>query len=253
MTNRPQDPWHAFRKFTDARIALGRSGDGLPTAHLLDFQLAHAKARDAVLGTMDAKQIATDLHRDTISVSSQALDRATYLQRPDLGRKLNPEDKETLTRLKPTPAPDVVFVIGDGLSAFAVHNYAAATLTKAVSLLPDVSVGPIVLAYQARVALGDDIATAFGARAVVILIGERPGLSAADSLGAYLTYAPKADSQNSDRNCISNIRDGGLTPEDGAARIAYLVRSAFEQGKSGYQLKDLSESQPLLTTPTEPE
>ncbi len=253
MTDRPQDPWHAFRKFTAARIALGRSGDGLPTSHLLDFQLAHAKARDAVLGAMDAAQIASNLSYDTLTVSSQAGDRATYLQRPDLGRKLDPNDRATLDRLKPTPTPDVVFVIGDGLSAFAVHNYAAETLAKAVSLLQELTVGPIVLAHQARVALGDDIAAALGARAVVILIGERPGLSAADSLGAYLTYAPKVGSQNSDRNCVSNIRDGGLTPEDGAARIAYLVRAAFEQGKSGYQLKDLSENQPLLTTPTGPE
>ena len=253
MTDHPQDPWHAFRKFTAARIALGRSGNGLPTSHLLDFQLAHAKARDAVLGTMNAETLAADLTGDTIVVSSEARDRATYLQRPDLGRQLTPEDREKLDGRSPSPSPDLVFVIGDGLSAFAVHTYAAATLTKAVTLLPDLSVGPIVLAHQARVALGDDIAVALGARAVVILIGERPGLSAADSLGAYLTYAPKIGSQNSDRNCVSNIRDGGLTPDEGAARIAYLVRAAFKQGESGYQLKDLSEPQPLLTTQTEHE
>ena len=250
MTGGPQDPWHPFRRFTAARIALGRSGDGLPTSHLLDFQLAHARARDAVLGAMDADAIADELSGDTMTVSSQAVDRATFLQRPDLGRQLDPEDRKQLTSQKTKSPYDVVFVIGDDLSAFAVQNYAGATLTKTVSLLPEFAIGPTVLARQARVALGDDIADAMGTQAVVILIGERPGLSAADSLGAYLTYAPKIGCQNADRNCVSNIREGGLTVEEGASRIAYLIKSAFQQGKSGYQLKDLSENQPQLTTPS---
>ncbi len=246
MTRRPTDPWSTYRQFTAARIALGRSGDGLPTPHLLDFQLAHAQAKDAVLSRMDTDLVTSQLREVGVAeerfltVSSQAENRDVFLQRPDLGRRLSVNDVSHLTRKHSDAPPDVVFVIADGLSALAVHRYAATTLSSALGLIPDLNVGPIVLAHQARVALGDEIATGFAARSVVILIGERPGLSAADSLGAYLTYRPRIGSQNADRNCVSNIRDGGLSPADAAARIVYLLRAAFKQGQSGYKLKDMS-------------
>ncbi len=258
MTGAPSDAWSAFRQFTAARIALGRSGDGLPTPHLLDFQLAHARARDAVLGTMDTDSIVAQIDEHgfgthvKFTVSSQADDRNVFLQRPDLGRRLCPEDAEVLSKFEADETPDVAFVIGDGLSALAVQTYAAPTLAAAFRLVPDLSVAPFVLAHQARVALGDDIGVALGARSVVNLIGERPGLSAADSLGAYLTYGPRIGAQNADRNCVSNIRDGGLSPEEAAARIVYLLRAAFDQGRSGYQLKDLSAPSPSLP-PTGPD
>lgn len=251
MTERPSDPWASFRRFTQARIALGRSGDGLPTPHVLDFQLAHAQARDAVLSRMDVDALkaqleATDLaDHPIITVSSRAENRSAFLQRPDLGRQLSESDSDTLRTTHTGNPPDVIFVIGDGLSALAVESYAVQTFSAAMKLMPDLSVGPLVVAQQARVALGDEIAAELGAQSVVILIGERPGLSAADSLGAYLTYRPRIGSQNADRNCVSNIREGGLSPQDAAARINYLLRAAFEQGQSGYRLKDLSETEML--------
>ncbi len=253
MTERPADPWSAFRRFTQARIALGRSGDGLPTPHVLDFQLAHAQARDAVLGRMDVAVLRAQL-KDTdladhpiVTVTSRAENRSAFLQRPDLGRQLSESDGDTLRAAHTSKPPDVVFVIGDGLSALAIESYAIEVFSDAMKQMPDLSVGPLVMAQQARVALGDEIAVALNAQAVIILIGERPGLSAADSLGAYLTYRPRIGSQNADRNCISNIRNGGLYPREAAARINYLLRAAIKQGQSGFRLKDLSENE-LLTS-----
>lgn len=248
MSERPSDPWSDFRKFTAARIALGRSGNGLPTPHLLDFQLAHAQARDAVQAELDIDALSKSLQEGefpalpVLATTSQAGDRNTFLQRPDLGRRLDARSHALLSDADRKIEPDVVFVIGDGLSAPAIEAYAAATLREALLLISDLTVGPIVIARQARVALGDDVAVALDAQIVVVLIGERPGLSAADSMGAYLTYKPTKDSQNADRNCVSNIREGGLSPSDAAARIVYLLRAAMKQGQSGYQLKDLSQS-----------
>ncbi|MDB5595432.1 MAG: eutC [Hyphomicrobiales bacterium] len=210
-------------------------GDALPTAALLDLQMAHAKARDAVHGQVNWERIAADLAPlSSLTVRSAAHDRANYLRRPDLGRRL---DEGAADRLPRGPF-DVVFVIADGLSAAAVQNHAVATLKATQSLLSGLSSGPVVLATQARVALSDAIGAAMNARMVVMLIGERPGLSAADSLGAYLTFAPAPGRRDSERNCVSNIHANGLSPQRAAARLAWLVREALRLGLTGVGLKE---------------
>ncbi|UEM20514.1 ethanolamine ammonia-lyase subunit EutC [Skermanella mucosa] len=232
----PADPWNALRRHTAARIALGRSGDGLPTRHLLDFQLAHARARDAVHLAFDPETLAASLPPGlaAVTVRSRAPDRATYLQHPDLGRRLDPEDLPLLRR----GDYDAAFVLADGLSARAVHDHAADLLLATLDRLPGWRVAPVVLARQARVALGDEIAAALGAASVVMLIGERPGLSAADSLGAYLTFGPRPGLQNADRNCISNIRPDGLAIPPAARKLAFLLAEARRLKLSGVGLKD---------------
>ena len=247
----PADPWRDLRRHTAARIALGRSGDALPTKHLLDFQLAHARARDAVHLGFDSDAIAASLpDLPSVTVRSAAPDRATYLQYPDLGRRLNPDDLPLLRK----GDYDAVFVLADGLSARAVHDHAASLLTATVELLPGWKIAPVVLAHQARVALGDEIAMALGAAMVVMLIGERPGLSAADSLGAYLTFGPRRGLQNADRNCISNIRPDGLAIPLAARKLAFLMAEARRLKLSGVGLKDdvpaeLLEPQPVKPRP----
>lgn len=230
-----RDPWwESLRRRTAARVALGRAGDALPTERVLEFQRDHARARDAVHLRFDAELLVRDLAPSPcVVVRSRSPDRATYLQRPDLGRRLDPEDRAGL-------APgsfDVAFVVCDGLSALAVHTSAAPLLNTLLPRLGDWRPAPIVLAREGRVALGDDVAVALGARFVVVLIGERPGLSAADSLGAYLTWAPRLDSRDAERNCISNIRPGGLGIEDAAAELIALMRAARRLGSSGVGLK----------------
>jgi ethanolamine ammonia-lyase small subunit len=236
MANEPdRDPWHALRRHTAARIALGRSGDALPTRHLLDFQLAHGQARDAVHLPFEPERIAAELpDRNCVVVRSAAADRATYLQRPDLGRCLDP-DERTLLRAGDY---DAAFIIGDGLSARAVHAHAAALFTAVTARLPGWTLAPVILARQARVALGDEIAAALGARMAVVLIGERPGLSAADSLGVYLTFNPRPGLQNADRNCLSNIRPEGLPVDKAARKLAFLMTEARRLKLSGVGLKD---------------
>lgn len=233
-----RDPWASLGRLTAARIALGRTGDGhgdgLPTARLLEFQRDHARARDAVHLGFDAAVVAAALApAPSIRVRSQARDRATYLQRPDLGRRLDAADRALLP-----PGPvDACLVVCDGLSALAVHTSAAALLHALLPGLDGWRLAPIVLAHQGRVALGDDVALAVGARLVVVLIGERPGLSAADSLGAYLTWAPRADSRDAERNCISNIRPGGLGIDAAAGQLLALMRAARRLARSGVDLK----------------
>ncbi len=232
------DAWDFLRKHTEARIALGRAGDGLPTSAALAFQMAHAQARDAVHAPFDPDILRTQMKERGITlpvteVQSQAPDRATYLQRPDLGRLL-----ATDAALPETDGCDVAFVIGDGLSATAVHAHAAATLAATLAHLEGWTPGPVVLARQARVALADPIGERLGAKLTVMLIGERPGLSAADSLGAYLTFAPRPGRQNAERNCVSNIRAAGLPPEAAGFKIAWLLNKAREMGLTGVALKD---------------
>lgn len=246
-----RDPWHALRRLTAARIALGRVGDGLPTEHLLDFQMAHAQARDSVHMAFDSDAVAAalaDLPQPVVTVHSAAPDRITYLQRPDLGRALAEDDAARLTPL--AGDHDVVFVLADGLSARAVHDHGAATLRATLARLDDTwRIGPVVLAHQARVAIGDPVGAALGAALTVVLIGERPGLSSADSLGAYLTWGPQAGRTNADRNCISNIRPEGLPPEAAAHKVAYLMREARHLKLSGVRLKD---DAPELAAPDAP-
>ncbi|KUO08124.1 ethanolamine ammonia-lyase [Streptomyces sp. DSM 15324] len=229
--------WPALRRRTQARIGLGRVGAALPTRHRLELQAAHAAARDAVHSPFAPDTVAAALPGlATVRVRSAAPDRLTYLQRPDLGRRLEAVDRAHL----PAGDWDVVFLVADGLSSRAVHEHAAAVVRATVERLPGWNVAPVVLAEQARVALGDDVATAMGATAVVVLIGERPGMSAADSLGAYLTHRPVPGvTTDADRNCLSNIRPPlGLSYEVAAGKLAALLGRARELGKSGVGLKD---------------
>lgn len=231
-----QDPWARLRQATAARIGLGRSGDALPLGAVLDFQLAHAQARDAVHAPLDVPAIIAALgDRPSVTVQSAAADRGEYLRRPDLGRKLS---ADSAGKLRPAGC-DLAFVIADGLSATAVQRHAVPLLEAALQRLPGFSVAPIVIATQSRVALGDEIGHRLGARLVAMLIGERPGLSVADSLGVYLTFAPRPGRADSERNCISNIHAaGGLSYPVAADKLAWLVRQALLLGLTGVGLKD---------------
>lgn len=239
------DPWEHLRSYTRARIALGRAGDSLPTRALLEFGLAHARARDAVHTTLDADALQAALAVEgfgaALPAHSAAADRAQYLRRPDLGRQLDSSSRAYLADLH-VDASDVLFVIADGLSARAAQQHAVPLLIETRARLPGWSVGPVVLAEQARVALGDEIGTLLRARQVVVLIGERPGLSSPDSLGVYLTHAPRVGLTDADRNCISNVRPEGLQYGQAAHKLAWLLAGARRLGLSGVGLKDDSEA-----------
>jgi ethanolamine ammonia-lyase small subunit len=243
-----RDPWQALRRLTPARIALGRVGASLPTAEVLRFGLAHAQAQDAVQRPFDARSLAARLEADgwaTLGVASRAATREHYLLRPDLGRRLDDASAARLDALAATEgaAPELVFVAADGLSSLAAERHAPALLAALRPLLPrGRRIGPIVVARQARVALGDEIGERLGASLVVVLIGERPGLSSPDSLGLYLTHAPRVGRVDAERNCISNVRAGGLAPQRAAARLAWLVAESMRRGLSGVQLKEASAS-----------
>jgi ethanolamine ammonia-lyase small subunit len=237
---RRPDPWERFRAATPARIGLDRCGDGLATHALLDFQLAHAHARDAVHGVVDFDRLAALIapERTVRRVHSGARDRAAYLRRPDLGRRLDAESRARLTLDGRDRVFDVAFVICDGLSADAVNRHAVPTLQASLALIPDWTVAPIVLAEQARVALGDEVGVSLNAKLVVVLIGERPGLSVADSLGVYLTWAPRIGHRDGDRNCISNIHANGLSYGLAAKKLAWLMTHARRLGLTGVGLKE---------------
>ena len=240
------DPWQPLAALTAARIALGRSGSSLPTRALLDFDIAHALARDAVHQPLDVGDLMArcreQLALDVIVVHSQAGDRLRYLQRPDLGRRLNEAGVAALGK-QPGPC-DLAIVIADGLSATAVQVHALPLVQALLPLLDELQVAPLVIAEQGRVALGDEIGALMGARLVLILLGERPGLSSPDSLGAYLTFAPQVGRLDAERNCVSNIRDGGLPPALAARKLAWLVRAALACRLTGVGLKDESEALP---------
>lgn len=239
--------WAGLRQHTQARIGLGRAGSALPTRHRLELQAAHAAARDAVHSPFDPDVVASALPGvPTVRVRSAAPDRLTYLQRPDLGRRLDDIDRAHLPRgvHDSCDSWDVVFVVADGLSSRAVHEHAAPVIRATTARLPAAwRVAPVVLAEQARVALGDDVAHVLGAAMVVVLVGERPGMSAADSLGAYLTYAPKpGTTTDADRNCLSNIRPPlGLSYDTAAAKLTSLLTRARELRRTGVSLKDDSD------------
>lgn len=228
------DPWAALRNATRARVALGRAGDALPTARELEFRRAHAVARDAVHAPLQADVVRAALPgHDVLEVRSAAADRAEYLQRPDLGRRL------AQGTALPSTGADLGIVVADGLSPRAVHEHAGGLVTALLARLPGWSVAPVVLAHQGRVGLGDAIGAALGVRAVVVLIGERPGLSSADSLGAYLTWDPRPGRVDAERNCVSNVRPPhGLGYDQAAGTIAALLAGARELGASGVALKD---------------
>ncbi len=232
------DPWETLRRTTRARIGLGRAGDGLPTAELLKFQLAHARARDAVHGKVDFAALAADLTPlETLKTRSQAADRSIYLRRPDLGRRLHPESAAMLAELPPQPW-DAVFVIADGLSAAAVQTHAAPMIRACVERLPGWRIAPIVLAEQARVALGDEVGEILGAQLCLLLVGERPGLSVPDSLGVYMTFHPRLGRRDSERNCLSNIHADGQSYAVAADKAAWLAREAVRLRLSGVDLKE---------------
>lgn len=231
----PLDPFARFRAATRARIGLGRSGDAMPIKPLLDFQLAHAQARDAVHGRVDWDRLAADLPPGPVlAVRSAAPDRQTYLRRPDLGRSLDESSAAGLN----DGGWDLALVIADGLSAAAVQTWAAPTIAAILDRLPGWRIAPVVFASQARVAIGDPIGEKLGAQLVAVLIGERPGLSAADSLGIYLTYAPRIGRRDSERNCISNIHGGGLSPSLAADTLVWLATEARRLRLTGVDLKE---------------
>ncbi|GAA4914081.1 ethanolamine ammonia-lyase light chain [Actinomycetospora succinea] len=234
------DPWETLRAATRARVGLGRAGDGLSTAENLRLAAAHAQARDAVHTPLDADAVVAALgERAGPVVRSQVADRTEYLQRPDLGRRLSSDHGLSSGEF------DLAVVVADGLSATAVHEHAAAVVDALVPRLEGWAVAPVVVAEQARVALGDEIAAALGASMVLVLIGERPGMSAPDSLGAYLTFGPRPGRVDSERNCVSNIRPpDGLTYDAAAEVLAALLTESFRRQLSGVELKDTGAALP---------
>ena len=248
----PQNPWLELRRLTPARIALGRTGTSLPTRAQLDFQYAHAQARDAVHLPFDHAGLSAQLaerQRDSLLLHSAATDRNSYLQRPDLGRRLSDQSAQTLREyaLANPGGVDLVIVVADGLSALAVHRHTLPLLTRLQEQMAadEWSIAPVVLVEQGRVAIGDEIGQLLGAKMVVMLIGERPGLSSPDSLGLYFTYNPKVGLTDAYRNCISNVRLEGLSYGMAAHRLLYLMREACRRQLSGVNLKDEAQVQTL--------
>ncbi len=243
-----RDPWHGLAALTPARVALGHTGPALPTARHLELQLAHARARDAVWHRLDAAALADALGADgraVLRVRSAARDRREYLERPDLGRRLADADAAALAAHAAPGAAgggwDVAFVVGDGLAALAAERHAPALLRLLRARLGGDAdgwrVAPVVVAEQARVALGDAVGAALGARMVAVLLGERPGMSAPDSLGVYVTWAPRPGRTDAERNCVSNVRPEGLPYERAADTLAWLLRAARARRLTGVGLR----------------
>lgn len=239
------DPWARLAALTPARIALGRVGPALPTRQVLEIALAQAKARDAVHAALDTAEVAAairGLGLVPVPVASAAPSREVYLRRPDLGRLLSPESRAALAALAGA-AVDLAVIVADGLSAAAVNAHAAPLIAALLPRLAaaGLAVAPVAIAQQARVALGDEVGELLQARAALILIGERPGLSAPESLGAYLTYAPRRGRTDAERNCVSNIRRDGLGYDEASFKLAWLLGQAFRRAVSGVALKDDSD------------
>lgn len=237
------DPWQGLRRFTPARIALGSVGNSLPTAELLRLGLAHAEARDAVYQPFDAallEEALQVLSFPVLRVRSRATDRTTYLLRPDLGQSLD-DESSALLKEQESKGFDILFVLSDGLSPIAVQRHALPLLQSVKPLLPvERRIGPLIIVEQSRVALGDEIGELLHVQTVVVLIGERPGLSSPDSLGIYLTFQPKVGRTDAERNCISNIRPEGLEYGSAARRLVWLLDEARRTQLSGVRLKDSS-------------
>ena len=239
------DPWAFLKAHTAARIAQGRTGHSLPTSALLSFQLDHARARDAVYSALDAVALLDQLahlHPNPIHLHSQAIDRQTYLQRPDLGRKLDAAS-QTIVRGLPVgdnAGFDLCIVVADGLSAMAINHYALPVVSGLLRAATTVnwSVAPVCVVEQGRVAIGDEVAHGLQAELLVVLIGERPGLSSPDSMGAYLTYRSRPGLTDESRNCISNIRPEGLHPAFAVDKLTYLLTEMKHRRLSGVLLKD---------------
>ncbi|TNC91519.1 MAG: ethanolamine ammonia-lyase [Thalassolituus sp.] len=260
-----ENPWRRLREFTDARIGLGRAGVSLPTKELLEFQLSHARARDAVHFPLDCDVLITaiegsevinsrvgDIHR----VHSRASDRMEYLQRPDLGRRLNEHSRSLLqhdisgvagSESGVSSEYDLGIVIVGGLSSLAVQQNVVPFLETLLPQLHDYSLAPITIIEQGRVAIGDEVGELLNARCVIVLIGERPGLSSPDSLGLYLTYKPHVGLTDAARNCISNIRPAGLSYAEAARRTQYLLDESRQLKLSGVNLKDRTQDDVIET------
>jgi ethanolamine ammonia-lyase small subunit len=238
-----RDSWSTLRRFTSARIGLGRAGGSIPTRELLEFQLAHARARDAVKHVFDIDAFSEELRArqiDSLALGSEAGDRHTFIQRPDLGRILDEKSKTLLQSRAGNQSWDVVFVIADGLSALAVERHALPVIemTRVHLMREGWRIAPYCLVSQGRVAIGDDIGALLTALLSVVLIGERPGLSSPDSLGGYLTWDPLPGRSNAERNCISNIRPEGLDYAAAAFKLLHLMRQARARKLSGIELKE---------------
>ena len=249
MNSFEQDTWHFLNEFTQARIAIGRAGTSLPTHFLLDFRLAHAKARDAVYSNLDKAKICQELQLDLpiLELHTKIIDRLDYLKNPNLGRRL---DDTSVNKLAISGNFDIVFVVADGLSATAVNTHSAFLLNQVIPYLQAKrwAVAPICLVEQGRVACADEIAELLKAKIAVIFIGERPGLSAADSLGIYITFEPKVGLTDEKRNCISNVRPEGMDYEKTIQKLIYLLETINARQLSGVNLKD--EQELIQTTET---
>jgi ethanolamine ammonia-lyase small subunit len=258
------NPWATLKKFTSARIALGRCGISLPTHEQLKFQLAHAQARDAVHYQLDVSKLSSDLQQtfafinpECIALHSAALDRVTYLKRPDFGKRLSPVSRELLLD-RPTETNralnafdyDIAFVVVDGLSALAIEANALRFLKTAYTDLQSENfrIAPFCIVEQGRVAIGDEIGELLRAKLVIVLIGERPGLSSPDSMGISLTWHPKVGLTDESRNCISNIRNGGLSDTEASIKLRYLVTEAHKRMLTGVALKDETRATEIVNT-----
>ncbi|MBK3507778.1 ethanolamine ammonia-lyase subunit EutC [Pseudomonas sp. LF135] len=248
----PDNPWLELRRLTPARIALGRTGTSIPTSAQLDFQFAHAQARDAVHLPFDHEGLSSQMAergRESLLLHSAAVDRHMYLQRPDLGRRLSDESAQSLRDYAAANpgGVDLAVVVADGLSALAVHKHTLPFLTRMEEQThaEGWSLSPVILVEQGRVAVADEIGQLLGAKMVVILIGERPGLSSPDSLGLYFTYNPKVGLTDAYRNCISNVRLEGLSYGMAAHRLLYLMKEACRRQLSGVNLKDEAQVQTI--------
>jgi len=247
-----KNPWAALREYTDARIGLGRAGVSIPTSHSLQFQLAHAQAQDAVHLPLDVETVIEQLENVNlyqeifipILLHSQAVNRTTYLQRPDLGRRLDKKSIDTLKKVNTLKdeSYDLSIVVVDGLSSLAIKENAAIFIQKLVEVLTtdsqDWNLAPITIVQQGRVAIGDEVAEILNSKIAIVLIGERPGLSSPDSMGLYLTYNPKVGLTDEKRNCISNIRIEGLSYEEAIKKTMYLLNESRRLELSGVNLKD---------------
>lgn len=250
------NPWGKLRQYTPARIALGRSGTSLPTKPHLEFQLAHARARNAVHHELDDATLMKALATRGLKAEllhSAAGNRPVYLQRPDKGRRLDDDSRAKLESLgRPATPYDVAFVIGDGLSSFAIEENATAFLDIMLPKLKEHgwTVAPLVVVKEARVAVGDEVGQLLGAQMVVVLIGERPGLSSPDSMGIYLTYQPRVGMTDESRNCISNVRKEGLSYAGAAHKLGYLMTEARGRKLSGVNLKDEADAPAEVAGPS---
>ena len=238
------DLWESLRAFTNARIAIGRTGHSVPLKESLNFRLTHAHARDAVYSSLNITELTRALSKfnlPVIQLQSQVTSREEYLQRPDRGRKLNKDSSAQLTALT-LPTSDVAIILADGLSARAIHDHALLLLDLLIPSLRNSGfrLSPITVAEQSRVAIGDEIGSLLNARLSLILIGERPGLSSPNSLGAYITYAPAVGLTDESRNCVSNIRPEGLSYSSASEKIFFLITESIKRKLTGVYLKDQS-------------